>query len=46
MSLPLPQLFQVAAIPMAVGLMASICIARLRYRRRGTVHLEDLPDSP
>lgn len=43
MKLPLPQLFLWAALPMFVGLLASLGVARLCYRRLGGLHLDDLP---
>jgi AAHS family 4-hydroxybenzoate transporter-like MFS transporter len=43
MKLPLQQLFAVAAIPMLVGLIASISVARLCYRRLGALPLDDVP---
>ncbi|MGO9948476.1 MAG: MFS transporter [Steroidobacteraceae bacterium] len=42
MRIPARQLFVLAAIPMVAGLIASICIAKLCYRRLGGVHLDEV----
>jgi cobalamin synthase len=44
MNLPLHQLFLIAAVPMVAGLVASIAIARLCYKRLGGMHLDDMPE--
>ena len=43
--LPLQQLFVLAAVPMVVGLVASVGIARLTHRRLGGWHLEEIRQS-
>jgi AAHS family 4-hydroxybenzoate transporter-like MFS transporter len=43
MKLPLQQLFLWAALPMLVGFLASLGVARLCYQRLGGLHLDDLP---
>jgi MFS transporter, AAHS family, 4-hydroxybenzoate transporter len=40
--LPLQQLFMIAAIPMAAGLIASAGLARLCYRRLGGLQIDDM----
>jgi MFS transporter, AAHS family, 4-hydroxybenzoate transporter len=42
MKLPLQQLFLLAAIPMLLGLLASIAVAILCYQRLGGLHLDDI----
>jgi AAHS family 4-hydroxybenzoate transporter-like MFS transporter len=44
MNLPLHQLFLIAAVPMVAGLVASIAIAKLCYKRLGGMHLDDMPE--
>ena len=43
--LPPQKLFMLAAAPMLLGLLASIGVARLCYKRFGSLQLEDLPPS-
>ena len=43
MKLPLQRLFLLATVPMLVGLIASIGVAYLCYRRLGGLHLDDIP---
>lgn len=43
LKLPLAQLFFWAALPMLVGLLASVAVAWLCHRRLGGLHLDDLP---
>ncbi len=40
---PMPDLFKAAAIPMAVGAVAAIVLARLSYSRYGGLTLDDTP---
>ena len=42
MKLPLQQLFLLAAVPMVAGLIASVNVARLCYKRLGGMHLDDM----
>lgn len=42
-NMPLPQLFLLAAIPMVVGVVAALLLARLSYLRLGGTHLDDAP---
>jgi MFS family permease len=44
MNLPLHRLFLIAAVPMVVGFIASIAVARLCYKRLGGMHLDDMPE--
>ena len=48
MKIPARQFFVFAAMPMAVGLIASLCVASLCYRRLGGNHLDEIaqPVSP
>jgi len=41
---PAQQFFLVAAVPMGVGLIASVSVARLCYRRLGGVHLDEMAE--
>jgi MFS transporter, AAHS family, 4-hydroxybenzoate transporter len=41
MKVPARQLFVIAAMPMVAGLIASICVVRLRYQRLGGIHLDE-----
>jgi AAHS family 4-hydroxybenzoate transporter-like MFS transporter len=45
MKVPAQQFFVFAAMPMVAGLIASICVARLCYRRLGGVHLDEIAQS-
>jgi AAHS family 4-hydroxybenzoate transporter-like MFS transporter len=45
MKVPARQFFVFAALPMVAGLIASICAARLCYRRLGGVHLDEMPQT-
>jgi len=42
MRLPLPQLFLLASLPLAAGLIASAIIARLCHGRLGGLHIDDM----
>jgi MFS transporter, AAHS family, 4-hydroxybenzoate transporter len=46
MHMPLQRLFLLAAAPMIIGLIASVGVARLCYKRLGNMHLDDLPVTP
>jgi MFS transporter, AAHS family, 4-hydroxybenzoate transporter len=45
MQVPARQLFVLAALPMVAGVIASICVARLCYRRLGGVNLDEIAQS-
>jgi MFS transporter, AAHS family, 4-hydroxybenzoate transporter len=44
LKVPLQQLFLLASAPMVAGLLASASVARLRYKRLGGVHLEEMAE--
>jgi AAHS family 4-hydroxybenzoate transporter-like MFS transporter len=45
MKIPARQFFVFAALPMVAGLIASVCVARLCYRRLGGVNLDEMAQS-
>jgi AAHS family 4-hydroxybenzoate transporter-like MFS transporter len=44
MKIPLRQLFVLASVPMLVGLLASVAVAGLCYKRLGSLHLDDMAE--
>ena len=44
MRLPVQRLFVLAAVPMVVGLVAALGVARLCYRRLGSLQLDDMAE--